>query len=375
MDNSFPALECLALHFTMARNSWKFNLSSTFLQGSAQRLRHLNLGGIPLSSLSQLLSSTTGLIDLRLCTDGSFCSSPAASLLAHLQAMPFLRRLELEVRYPDYDYHIARPAPSMKTEDITPLSKLTSFLFLGLKVHLEELLVGLAAPSLQDFRIVLHDYSSSPILHLPRFIHDEGRPVFAAKFVFTARDLDSFLLHSIDDPPFRMTVSGTGISMARISAALSATLATVEDPLLSRSEPRYGTWLLPQAKLEGLVQCHEALASGQFRNVEILRLRHALVLDVAEFLRRGDGEHASDILPALKEIELHAGGHCYFVSKSQRASVLGRFGPFVAVRQRMGRPVNVFWNTDQVVPKYFMYANDRVPSKSPLWFDSFEAGT
>ncbi|KAI0251469.1 hypothetical protein BJV78DRAFT_1211869 [Lactifluus subvellereus] len=329
-------------------NRWNLHLPSTFLQGSAQHLRRLNLSGIPLSSLSQLLSSATGLIDLHLCVDTVFCLSPLASLLVHLQGMPFLRHLELklEASYPRHSDSID-PAPFIKMEDIVPLSNLTYFHFFGYRVHLEGVLAGLAAPSLQDLRIILVDHSITlPIPHLSRFIQDEGRPVFAARFKFTRLSLDISLLHSANDPPFRIGVSSSMTSMARISTALSATLATVEDLFLTCSfQPNPITpWLS-----EGPNPYRDAL--GQFRNVEILRLRHALVLSVAEFLRHGDGELALDVLPALKEIELDAGGYHELVSESQRASALDSFGPFVAVRQRMGRPVDVFWNTDQVLPE------------------------
>ncbi|KAI0251460.1 hypothetical protein BJV78DRAFT_1211772 [Lactifluus subvellereus] len=317
------------------RSGWKHHLPSTFLQGSAQRLRRLNLDGIPLSSC---------LIDLHLCIDTVFCSSPAASLLVHLQGMPFLRRLELKVSVPLHSDTID-PAPFIKTEDIIPLSNLTYFRFFGHRVHLEGLLAGLATPSLQDLHIVLSDYSITlPIPHLSRFIHDEGRPVFATRVKFTGLSLDISLLHSTNDPPSRITVPGTMISMARISTALSATLATVEDLFLTCSFQPETLWLS-----EGSNSYREAL--GQFPNVKILRLRHALVLSVTEFLRQDDGELALDVLPALEEIELDAGGYHELVNESQRASALDNFGPFVAMRQRMGRPMNVFWNTDQVLPE------------------------
>jgi hypothetical protein len=76
--------------------SLRFNLPTTMLMGSAPSLRCLNLDKVFLSPLSQLLSSTTGLVDLSLRIDTIIC--PSASLLAYLQGMPCLCRLRLQAQ-------------------------------------------------------------------------------------------------------------------------------------------------------------------------------------------------------------------------------------------------------------------------------------
>jgi hypothetical protein len=41
------------------------------------------------------------------------------------------------------------------------------------------------------------------------------------------------------------------------------------------------------------------------------------------------------------------------ISESKQESCLDRFKPFVITRQQMGRPVEVRWCADRVLPKYF----------------------
>ena len=86
----FPALE--RLHIC---HSYRLKLPRppTFLGGSAPRLRRLKICPVSLESISHLLSSATALVELSLKINNIFGPSPAASLVAHLQAMPCLRWL------------------------------------------------------------------------------------------------------------------------------------------------------------------------------------------------------------------------------------------------------------------------------------------
>ena len=94
MNHPFPTLETFELFDPRVP---AFEVPTTIFKGSALSLRRLSLQNVMFASVSQLLSSTTGLVELNIYTDTILCLSLAASLLAHLQGMPCLRRLQLWV--------------------------------------------------------------------------------------------------------------------------------------------------------------------------------------------------------------------------------------------------------------------------------------
>ncbi|KAI0253921.1 hypothetical protein BJV78DRAFT_139451 [Lactifluus subvellereus] len=92
MNRPFPILESFKLI-----NGYGLEFKPTpIFKRSAPSLRRLHLQNVLFTSVSQLLSSTTGLVELDLDTD---TISPAA-LLTHLQGMPCLRHLQLSVLDP-----------------------------------------------------------------------------------------------------------------------------------------------------------------------------------------------------------------------------------------------------------------------------------
>jgi hypothetical protein len=231
MDRPFPALQSLQIYRDQVYP--KFYFPTTYLQNSAPDLRHLSLCGAPFSSLSRLLSTTTGLTDLSLSIDTNSFLLPAASLLTYLQGMPLLRRLELDMWYLYPSTTITNTKPSITKENIVRLSKLTYLRLSGHGDHLEGLLAGLVAPSLQDFHArVGYINLTFPFLRLARFISATERSVSAVDVTFTSRDLHISMLHSINSLSFRLEVPDTMVSTARMSSTLSATLNTVEDLLL-----------------------------------------------------------------------------------------------------------------------------------------------
>jgi hypothetical protein len=73
-------------------------------------------------------------------------------------------------------------------------------------------------------------------------------------------------------------------------------------------------------------------------------------------LRPNNGTSASQLLPALEEIELNAGTPKR-IDESQLVSLLDLFKPFVDARQKARRPLRVHWNTDRVLPVHFCDAD------------------
>ena len=339
IDCSFPALKIFELFAAgnpgIGASPARFEFPATVLMDSATSLRRLELKNVFLKPLSHLLSSTTGLVDLTLHID---IITP--SLLAHLQGMPCLRSLDLQVQ----KFHSYTPGgleTSTERGDVVSLSRLTHFYFNGGNRGLEALVAGLSAPLLEDFKIHLKGDTTN-FSHLSKFICDVEGQFFAAQMKLSREYLEiSVLTHShfIDEPARRITMRDVWmrkghICVALTAKALTAKLATVEELFLESPDsgpegrPRRLSW---PALLE------------DFSNVKILRVEHGLVLDVAQSL--------SDLvdlglLPALEEIELHSAtsrnaDHAEHISDTQRA-----FKPFVTARQQKGRPVKISWNAD-----------------------------
>ena len=78
-------------------------------------------------------------------------------------------------------------------------------------------------------------------------------------------------------------------------------------------------------------------------------MARCLLLDVARFLLVNRGESPL-LLPPLEEIELRLAAPGPPISDIGRKEVLVTLSPFIAARQRMGRPVKISWNEDPALP-------------------------
>jgi hypothetical protein len=336
----FPLLE--SLEFRLRENG-EITLPATFLSGSVPKLRCLHLRCIFPASLSSLLStSATTLVDLYLGIDTIFGPSQAASLFACLQAMRCLCRLELEMQTlprsmisindPTYLSYLTNPAR------IVPLLNLTRFHFYGRSAFLNAFAAGFAAPSLQDVNIGLGDDTPFPIWHLTRFIGDVKKLLCrSAQVIFKRESFRVSLLTCsehihFEDPRFRFYTKRSPESLIRTCSILSAELANVEELLLSfNTDGAVSRRPIPWRQFLRL-----------FCGVKVLRLErgNADILDLAYSLQPNDEGPVLDVLPLLEEIELRADKS---TSKSELASGLAAFQPFVSARQQASRPVRVLW--------------------------------
>jgi len=327
MKRPFPALERLEIRHSHTEEY--LSLPQTFLRGSAPRLRRLKMWTVRLKSISQLLSSTTAIVELSLKIDTVFGPSPTASLVAYLQAMPCLRWLTL--RLPIGISPTRIPASPETGGKIVPLSKLTFFYFYGHRVFLDGLLSGLAAPSLQTFDIEFRDSFISPTRHTSRFVTDINSEPHAFRVIYSnCRSFSlSLLAHSerIDDPEPHFNFYSQDVM--QISNALSPKLAMVEELFLisySGSSPPETLW-------------HSFLEL--FRSVKVLRLQHKVMFDIAHSLQQDQGESAP-VLPSLEEIVLCTGSWLTgSAAEDERRSAMEAFEPFIAALQKAGRPAKI----------------------------------
>jgi hypothetical protein len=153
-----------------------------FLGGSAPCLRFLQLVYIPFPGLPKLLSSATQLTDLRLYNlSQSGYISPEA-MVSCFSALTRLERIILEFEFPFPDLEPRRPPPPTPTV----LPALTSFNFYGGSQYLDDLVVRIDTPQLDNLKISLSHQSIPDTAHLVQFIdrtpklkvHNEARLIF-----------------------------------------------------------------------------------------------------------------------------------------------------------------------------------------------------
>ena len=336
----FPELKSLDLRNQLTRKP-ELTLPATFLKGSAPHLRHLILHFISFTSMSQLLSSPTALIELSLGINISYGPFPTTSLLAHLQCMRSLRRLELRTqRTPGF---IDSTMPPTKPGDIVLLPRLTCFRYQGHSLFLATLVAGFAAPSLQGVHIVLSDNTEYLISHFPRFIDNVEKLYHSAQVIF---ERDYFRISLLTDsepvdcvtPSFKFCSARFPDSIMQMSAALSGKLAKVEELLIIFTTDSYPAWNVAIPWRSFL---------RQFHSVKILRVEHVHMVDIIHTILP-DVEITADFLPMLEEIEIRT-----YSPESQPVSELAATAchRFVVACQEAGRSVKVSASLRAVFPE------------------------
>ena len=329
----FPILENLKLQNVDTRIT-ELELPSTFLNGSAPHLRSLKLHRISLTSITSLLSSATVLIELNLRLYTPFSM---ASLLAHLRNMHCLRHLELMLRIRGAPSSTNGPIPPTNPEDTFLLSKLTSFHYQGPSSVLGALVAGFTAPSLQDVHIILNDDDEDPIFHLSRFLDGIEKLYHSAQMISEGDYFRiSLLTHSepVDQPTpsFRCCSVCSPGSIMRMSATLSAKLATVEELLMVFIADPFEFWD-DDNPWRSFLQ--------HFRRVKVLWVERIDLLYMADILDPDD-ESVPGLLPMLEEIEIRARSYIFFKSPPQTTELgMAAFRPLLAAREEAGRPVKI----------------------------------
>ncbi|KAH9983805.1 hypothetical protein BJV74DRAFT_988876 [Russula compacta] len=143
-------------------------LPNTFLGGSAPRLKHLSLIGIPFPDLPTLLSSASDLTSLRLLEVPDAGYIPPHAMTSCLSALTDLRTLSIEFHSPtSHRDKGRRPRPPL---DRIILSKLTCFNFRGVSEYLEDLVLRIDAPSLNRVNITFFNQLIFHVPNLSQFI-------------------------------------------------------------------------------------------------------------------------------------------------------------------------------------------------------------
>jgi hypothetical protein len=167
MHEPFPAMVSLSLRIFRLDGTVPA-LPSTFLGGSAPRLRSLRLTRIPFPTLPRLLLSSNDLVDLHLLKIPHNGYISPEAMATCVSALPRLTKLSIEFTSP-----ASRPDPTTRRTPpltCTVLPALTNFYFHGVSEYLEDLTAQIDAPLLHVMEITFFNQLVFDIQQLPRFI-------------------------------------------------------------------------------------------------------------------------------------------------------------------------------------------------------------
>ncbi|KAN0137773.1 hypothetical protein V8E53_004257 [Lactarius tabidus] len=326
LSRPFPELESLDICSGSGRGR-QLILPAMFLPS----LQRLTLRDVPPRCLPPLLSSATGLVELALTLSVGDTALPEDSLIANLQRMSCLRRLELKLCDLYQDATITpSPPPPASSGGAVPLSELTDISFLGHCSYLEMLVVGLAAPSLQHlYASIYHTAPIFSIPHLCKFICDtENQFIALTLFLFqeTLEFSANTSLTSYHARPFRMKFPHPLQPLEAIGNMLSGPLSTVEELVVPCSS-------------------HHIQWGGFFnhiRQLKVVQVEFTLMDDVAASLQQGN---LLDLLPSLKQVKVYITylSQPQFYRDIQCKAIRDAFEPLVAARRQAGHPIKLSW--------------------------------
>jgi hypothetical protein len=297
-------------------------------------LQHLTLRGVEPSSLSPLLSSATGLVELALTLSVEYRALPEYSLIANLQRMSCLRRLELKLSYLYQGITItpSQPPPA-RARFAVSLSKLTDLIFIGHCSYLQMLVVGLAAPSLQ--RLDAEIYRTSPNLsvpHLCKFIRATGNKFVALSFNLFQEKLQFSADTTDHTQSFRIIFPQPFVPLEEIGNMLSRPLSTVEELViechLRHEGPRVGLFTQHYIQWRGFF--------NHIRRVKTVQVPFEVAHDVAHSFQQGGLE---DLLPTLEQLKVDVTHLLQNDWDTQFKTICSAFEPLITARRQAGRPI------------------------------------
>ncbi|KAI0288913.1 hypothetical protein BC826DRAFT_651389 [Russula brevipes] len=327
MKEPFPELTHLNLGTTEANTVPV--LPDSFLGGSAPRLQTLRLFGIPFPAVPKLLSSASGLVELRLWGIPHSGYIVPEAMVTGLSALTRLKRLSIGFLSPR-----SRPGqPSPPRLIRTVLPTLEYFVFRGVSEYLEDLTSRIVAPLLRKLDIT---FFNQLIFNTPRLWSFIGRAEKLrsrneAQMVFTRNYIKLYL----------MTAGRMGVELTilcRVSDwQLSSLTQICSSPFLFPSnlerldirEPLYPRphWQEDVENTQWLELLHP------FANVKALSLCGKFTPRIVPALRELSGERIMDVLPRLHSISL--------LGSSPSGPVKAALTQFLTARRLSGHPVAV----------------------------------
>jgi len=335
MQVPFPELTDLRLFPHGAREALPVvPVPDSFLGGSAPRLRHFELSGIPFPGLPKLLWSATHLVYLRLINiPHSGYISPKA-MVALLSTLSSLETLILEFRSPQSRPHReTRRSPSSKRSVIPALK---FFLFKGVIEYLEDLVTFIDAPQLNILNITFFNQIDFDTPRLARFIDrtpkfkkreaqvefDDGTASITLRYRTSKMIIGDLLINiSCGEPDWQLS------SIAQICNSSLPPLSTVEDLYIDHD---YLQLIWKDDAIENTLWLELLLP---FTVVKNLYLSKEFAPGIAAALQELAGVRITEVLPSLQNI---------FVEGLEPSGPFQEnIGKFVIARQLSGHPVAI----------------------------------
>ncbi len=300
---------------------------NSFLGGSAPRLRFFKLDGIPFPGLPKLLLSATHLVDLFLYNiphSGYISPEAMAALLSVLSSLQSLfLRFQSPQSCPDWE---SRRLPPSKRSVIPALAY---FSFKGVIEYLEDLVIYVDAPQLNNFHIAFFNQIDFDGLRLAQFIsRTPALGGFGAHVKFDDRTASvrlpsrSFTGSAIEisckEPDWQLS------SVAQVCNSCLPPLSMIEDFYI---EHRYSRLVWRNDAIENTLWLELLLP---FRAVKNLYLSKDFAPGIAVALQEIVG---TEVLSSLENI--------FVEGLEPLGPFLENIGQFVAARQLSGHPTAI----------------------------------
>jgi hypothetical protein len=331
----YPVLTHLQLQISHSKSAPV--LRGTFLGGSAPRLKHLDLTGIPFPALPKFLPSCHALVDVRLTViPNTGYVSPEAMATA-LSALTKLKVVHIGFESPASRPDPPNRPPSSSTRVVLPA--LTRLTFEGASEYFEDLVARIDTPVITSLDTRFFNQLDFDIPHFLQFI---GRTQIPGSFEEAKLDFYDWVLYihvGHRDPPggkeFRIALD-IGIlcyaldwqvgCLAQICGKISPFLSNVERLLICHGPDEvFSDWKDYVDNPQWLEIFHA------FSALQHMQIPPRLGQIIASALQELTEERVMDALPMLR--------HLYLPPPSE--STQQAIQPFISSRQHSNHPVTV----------------------------------
>ena len=298
-----------------------------FLDGSAPRLRHFTLDGIPFPGLPKLLSSAARLVDLHLFRIPHSGYISPESIVALISVLPRLEWLYLEFQSPQ-----SRPDLETRRSPLTKRSvipALRSLHFKGVVEYLEDLVTGIDAPQLDRMNINFFnqiDFDTPRLAQLINRTHKLEQSDATVQFynhsAFVGLSIGTFQIEiSCGEPDWQLS------SVEQVCNSFWYLLSTVGDLYI---EHHYSQLVWNDDAIENTLWLQLLLP---FTAVNSLSLSGEFAPGIATALQGLDGDRITEVLPNLRNI---------FVKGLEPSGPFQeKIGQFVAARQLSNHTITI----------------------------------